>query len=239
MLVHDPRARALPMTDSPTRPLPPLAERFLARRTGRRPTIADSRGAIARLLLAAVSSLGLAGCAAPPPPAYQTETFSLASNYSRQFGESVERTCDAARRALLSQGYVVTEFRPGSINGRKMFQPEAESHVQIDFTVSCIGGRRSVTGSTAFVSAVQERYALKKTPTSASVGSPVGTISLPFGSTSDAMVRIASETVASSAFYNRFFALMEHYLAYLDDEDPPEPPASSELPANRQLEPGG
>lgn len=188
--------------------------------------------------IAAAALVGAGGCTSSPPSAYQSETFSLESSFSRHFGESIERTCDAARRALLSQGYVVSELRTGSITGRKMFQPLAESHIQIDFTVSCVAGRRAANGATAFVSAVQERYALRKTPTSASVGSPVGTISLPFGSTSDAMIRIASETISANTFYERFFALVEHFLVHGDEDDAPDPPEPIDLPANQPLEPG-
>lgn len=183
----------------------------------------------ARLLVASLAA-GLAGCASPVPSAYQGERFDLdATRFARHFGESSERTCDAARRALLSQGYILSEPRIGMLTGRKSFQPRVESHIQIDFTVSCIAdGRRGTEGATAFVSAIQERYALKRSSSSASVGvGPVGTISLPFGSSDEAMVRVASETIAAPSFYDRFFELMEHYLVSLDDEEPPAPPADA------------
>ena len=186
---------------------------------------------VATVLLAAA----LAACSGPVPSAYETERFNLDSTrFARHFGESAQQTCDAARRALLSQGYIISEPRLGMLNGRKSFQPRIESHIQIDFTVSCIAdGRRPEDGATAFVSAVQERYALKKSSSSASVGvGPVGTISVPFGSTDEAMVKVASETVAAPSFYERFFQLMEHYLASLDEEDPPPPP-----PAEIELTP--
>ena len=180
-------------------------------------------------LAIALLTAALAACSGPVPSAYETERFNLDSTrFARHFGESAQQTCDAARRALLSQGYIISEPRLGMLNGRKSFQPRIESHIQIDFTVSCIAdGRRPEDGATAFVSAVQERYALKKSSSSASVGvGPVGTISVPFGSSDEAMVRVASETVAAPSFYERFFQLMEHYLASLDDENPPPPPAA-------------
>jgi hypothetical protein len=37
-------------------------------------------------------------------------------------------------------------------------------------------------------------------------------VSMPIGSTDDSMVKVASETVASSKFYDRFFALVENFL---------------------------
>lgn len=182
---------------------------------------------MALTLALAILIAGLAACARTVPSAYQTERFELdATRFARHFGESPERTCDAARRALLSQGYIISEPRVGMLNGRKSFQPNVEAHIQIDFTISCIAdARRAQDGATAFVSAIQERYALKRSSSSASVGvGPVGTISVPFGSTDEAMVKVASETIAAPTFYDRFFALMEHYLVYLDDENAPEPP---------------
>ncbi len=204
---------------------------------------ARPRASTALALAIAVVLGSLAACAKPVPSAYQSERFDLdATRFARHFGESPERTCDAARRALLSQGYIISEPRVGMLNGRKSFQPRIESHIQIDFTVSCItDGRRTQDGATAFVSAIQERYALKRSSSSASVGvGPVGTISVPFGSTDEAMVKVASETIAAPAFYDRFFALMEHYLVHLDDDDAPAPPADAiELPPPTvQSEPG-
>jgi hypothetical protein len=63
------------------------------------------------------------------------------------------------------------------------------------------------------VNAVQDRYTLKKSNTSASVGLSVfGSLSLPIGSSDDSMVKVASETIPAGVFYQRFFALVEHYL---------------------------
>jgi hypothetical protein len=63
------------------------------------------------------------------------------------------------------------------------------------------------------VNAVQDRYALKKSNTSASVGLSVfGSLSLPIGSSDDSMVKVASETIPAGVFYQRFFALVDHYL---------------------------
>jgi hypothetical protein len=68
-------------------------------------------------------------------------------------------------------------------------------------------------GSIAFVTALQERYTLKKTASSASVGvGAFGTFSVPFGSSDDALVKVASETITAGDFYGRFFALVAHYL---------------------------
>jgi hypothetical protein len=64
-----------------------------------------------------------------------------------------------------------------------------------------------------FANALQDRYALKKTNNSASLGVGVlGSVSMPIGSSDDSMVKVASETVSSAKFYERFFALVELFL---------------------------
>ncbi|RMU93419.1 hypothetical protein ALP19_200151 [Pseudomonas syringae pv. tomato] len=40
----------------------------------------------------------------------------------------------------------------------------------------------------------------------------LGSVSMPIGSTDDSMVKVASETVSSAKFYERFFGLVENFL---------------------------
>ena len=94
----------------------------------------------------------MSGCGAPARVFPSQEQFGSANTYSRLFNASAAQTCEAARRALLSQG-------------------------------------------------------------SASLGvGAFGSVSLPFSSSSDSMVRVGSETIASDAFYDRFFELVRRYL---------------------------
>lgn len=171
---------------------------------------------IRRLALAAVPVLLLAGCFTTPPArlkVYQNEGFASEETFSRLFDASVETTCEAARRALLSQGYVVTVKKTDAINGVKSFQPEGDVHVQIEFHVVCApeGGDGKV--ATAYVNALQDRYALKKSPNSASLGvSAIGSVSIPFTSSDDSLVKVASETIPAGPFYDRFFSLMQRYV---------------------------
>jgi hypothetical protein len=169
----------------------------------------------AACLLAASVALLSACAASTGQRVYDQESFDTrASAFSREFVASPSDTCGAARRALLSQGYVV-QLAPGDqMQAHKRFQPAGEIHVQIDFHVVCAPTARGQPTTVAFVSAVQDRYTLKKTPISASVGvSPLGSISLPFATTSDALVKVASETIGAGRFYDRFFDLVEHHLA--------------------------
>ena len=49
------------------------------------------------------------------------ETFGSANTYSRLFDASPERTCEAARRALLSQGYLINVSKDKEVEGQKTF----------------------------------------------------------------------------------------------------------------------
>lgn len=156
----------------------------------------------------------LAACSSPPKPIYQQEQFdATASPYARTFHAKSDATCEAARRALLSQGYIATSSRPDAVDGSKNFQPNNDVHVVIEFHVVCADANADGSSSIAYVNAVQDRYSLKKTNTSASVGlSLFGSLSLPIGSTDDAMVKTASETIPAGVFYERYFNLVDHFL---------------------------
>lgn len=159
------------------------------------------------LLLAA----GLSGCAGKGDTMLVRESFNSDNTYSRSFDTTAAAACEAARRALLSQGYIVSRADAATVEGSKNFQPKDDSHEQLDLRVSCVAqGEHSAW---VFVSALQDRYALKKSPTSASVGvSVLGSVSLPIGSTDDSLVKVASSTVQDAAFYNRFFERLQMYL---------------------------
>lgn len=158
--------------------------------------------------------LTLAACSSAPQPKFQQELFETgASPYARNFNSSTTDSCEAARRALLSQGYLTTMLRPDTVDGTKNFQPTGDTHVVVEFHVVCTPGEEASDTSIVYVNAVQNGFALKKSDTSATVGlSVLGSLSLPIRSNSDAMVKISSETIPSGKFYDRFFGLVDHYL---------------------------
>lgn len=168
------------------------------------------------------------GCSTPMKPIDPQEEFNSSGKYSRMFDASPADTCEAARRALLSQGYVISTAAKELVQGQKNFQPENEIHVQMDIRVVCASESRDGKLSLGFVTALQDRYALKKSNTSASLGvGALGSVSVPVSSSNDAMVKVGSETVASEKFYDRFFALVQHYLVQgRDDPDDDIPPAA-------------
>jgi hypothetical protein len=162
------------------------------------------------------------------------ESFSSDDTYSRSFEVTPAQACEAARRALLSQGYAIARADASAVEGSKNFQPKEDSHEQLDLRVSCVAQGDDKTW--VFVSALQDRYALKKSPTSASVGvSVLGSVSLPIGSSDDSLVRVASSTVQDANFYKHFFGRLQTYLPAATGKPatapvPPPAPAPAAVP---------
>lgn len=163
-----------------------------------------------------LAALVLAGCgSASRRVSYEPEEFDSTTTHTRTYAATEAQTCEAARRALLSQGYMINAANADLVTGRKSFQPAAEVHVEVEFRVVCAGeaarsGRRSTV---AFATALQDRYGIKKVNNSASLGvGAIGSLSLPFAGSDEAMVKVASETLTDERFYDRFFTLLDRFL---------------------------
>ncbi|MGN6233922.1 MAG: DUF2242 domain-containing protein [Trinickia sp.] len=172
---------------------------------------------LVRAALACAAFTAIAACSSAPQPKFQQELFdSGASPFSRSFNVGSADACEAARRALLNQGYLTTLTQTDRIDATKDFQPSGESHVTVEIHVVCTPGVDADGSSIVYANAIQSGYALKKSDTSASVGlSLLGSVSLPIRSNSDAMVKVSSETIQSNAFYNGFFDSVRHYVTTL------------------------
>lgn len=201
-------------------------------------------------VLAGLSALVLAACGSTPQRVnYDPEGFSSTDTHTRVFEATEAQTCEAARRALLSQGYLVTAANTELVTGKKAFQPAPEVHVELDFRVVCAnetgGNRKMARGRTlVFVSALQDRYSLKKVNNSASLGvGVIGSVSLPYSSSDDSLVKVASQTVTDEQFYDRFFSIVQRYIVL--DVAEPEPPVAAPVtssavvaqPLSQTLEP--
>lgn len=185
------------------------------------------RLALMTLLASAVSAT--AGCGGSKGDTMlMRESFNSDNTYSRSVDVTAAQACEAARRALLSQGYIVARADANGVEGSKNFQPRDDSHEQLDLRVSCVS--QGADKAWVFVSALQDRYALKKSSTSASVGVGVlGSVSLPVGSSDDSLVRVASSTVQDASFYNRFFERLDSYLP--KPQAAPAPPTPAPAPS--------
>lgn len=175
---------------------------------------------IFRPLACLATVAGLAACQMPREPLPRLEAFGSSTTFSRTYGATPAHTCEAARRALLSQGYVIYTANKELAHGRKNFQPAMETHVEMEIRIVCAPETRSGQSTLAFVSAQQDRFAMKKSASAASLGvGAVGSLSLPFSASDDSMVRVASETIAAEDFYEKLFLLVQRFLLDEDEED--------------------
>ncbi|MBL7091031.1 MAG: DUF2242 domain-containing protein [Acidovorax sp.] len=176
------------------------------------PQPAPLRAAV--MALACSATLVMAGCTSTGAKTFGVqENFGSVATYSRLFDATPAQTCEASRRALLSQGYVISSSAADLVEGKKSFQPEPESHLQMVVRVVCVPEVNDGKVSLGFVTATQDTYALRKTNNSASVGvGAIGSVSLPFSSSSESLVKVGSETIAKDTFYDSFFDLVKRYL---------------------------
>lgn len=186
-------------------------------------------GVLALLVLLAACSARRHTPEAPP----LGETFGAEDTYARHFAAPPWTACEAARRALLGQGYVIGRHANETVEATKVFQPEADVHTQLNLRATCLP--RADGGSLVFINAVQDRYALKSQSSSASVGvSMIGSLSLPvpIGGSNANLVRVGSNTVQNQDFYRRLFERVTFYLPGTpanaplpeEPEGPPDPP---------------
>ena len=162
---------------------------------------------------------------------YQPENFDAHNAYAHHYAVSPARACEAGRRALLSQGFVVDTADAKQVSGHKYFQPDSNHNVQLTFHVVCAAqGKDAGGGTIVFASGLQDQYTLRKTKESASVGvGMLGSLSLPFAGSTDALVKVASATINDNALYESFFDLVNKLLqsGQVPQTLPPSAPASS------------
>lgn len=159
--------------------------------------------------LCLLATFSLAACASKaPPPVYLDEAFAARSPFERKIAQSPEKTCEAGRRALLSQGYRVEAISLTSLKGTKFFQPEKNFHVELEISLVCLPESEH---SVLYASARQMRYELKASNATAGVSvSGMGSISLPWAASGDSLAKVAEETVTDPEFYRRFFSLVDN-----------------------------
>ena len=177
---------------------------------------------VAILTLACAALAGCSGMRDTMPgleraAAFTPNDFDSADVHTRHIAASQERTCEAARRALLSQGYVVNTATSDMVAGRKYYQPHTDVHYEVEMRVVCAAEGQSGVRTSAFASALQDRYVIKKINNSASLGvGALGSVSLPVSASDDTLVKVGSETISDPQFYERFFQLFDRYV--------PQPP---------------
>ena len=165
---------------------------------------------------AAVVLVAVAGCstndASRTPADYQPELFD-ADTYTSRYRSPPAQACEAARRALLSQGYAITQAKADRVQALKYFQPHPERHVELEFQVVCAPEDNTGNSSVVFASGRMDQFAMRRVKNSASLGvGGLGSVSLPVGAAMDSMVKISSQTLTSKNTYDRFFSLLNKHL---------------------------
>ncbi|MEP6908626.1 MAG: DUF2242 domain-containing protein [Pseudoxanthomonas sp.] len=179
------------------------------------------------LSLAVVLTTSLAACSthkSKEEPAPLGETFGADDTYSRNYPVTPSIACEATRRALLGQGYVISKMTQEAVEAGKNFQPESDVHTQLKVLATCVP--QSEGGAIVFINAVQDRYALTSQSNSASVGvNMIGSVSLPLpiGASNANLVRVGSNTVQNQDFYRRLFDRVKFYLPGTPAIAPPPP----------------
>ncbi|WP_422959820.1 DUF2242 domain-containing protein [Undibacterium sp. Xuan67W] len=166
------------------------------------------------------------------------EEFGSTDVFTHSFPGTERNSCEAARRALLSQGYVISDSRLSFVKGRRKFQHDSDIHAEIEFTVVCAADSKGSNSTTVFANAVRDRYSLKKSSNSASIGvGALGSVSLPFGASDDSLVKVASETIPTGDFYGKFFELVERYLddSSVNGDEEIEKKEASVQPVSKKL----
>ena len=151
----------------------------------------------------------LTGCGGPPRYA-ANEDFAPDARYRRDFQTSATALCDAARRVLLGDGYIVTRAQNQSLIGGKEFQVEEQRHAILNLFVSC---DQRAGGSTLFVTATEEHFDVKAIRQSSSIGFPmVAPIYYSTQSAAEGQVKTRGETVSERGFYERFYRAVQREL---------------------------
>ena len=154
-----------------------------------------------------LAGLVAAGCAAPLPAVYRSESFQRETPFVTWSTREPVGACEVGKRALLSQGYQLDGADPVRIRGEKLFQPSHDQAVTLHITLVCLP---SNVGAVIYANALQTRYELKSASSSTGVSvAGIGSISLPWAADKEALVKVGEETVADPDFYRRLFALID------------------------------
>ena len=166
-----------------------------------------------RYRITLIACLWLAACSTvsnPKDDSYRLEHFAPDSPFEQSFEVSPSAACEAGRRALLSQGYLIEESKPDAVRARKFFQPDRSTQVQLTFSLFCLS---EGDGSAVYANVRQMREELKAGSASTALSvTGIGSLSLPFGGNNESLVKVGEETVTDAEFYGRFFALMQSFI---------------------------
>ena len=94
------------------------------------------------LALGLLSALVLAGCGSSSRRvSYETEEFDSTTTHPRTYAATEAQTCEAARRALLSQGYMINAANTDLVTGRKSFEQCYNAQAAVDAAALTSGSK--------------------------------------------------------------------------------------------------
>lgn len=160
-------------------------------------------------LLAAV--LALTACGGNS--LYQEERFAAQSRFRIELPASAARVCEAARRALLGQGYVVARATPEdglALIGSKEFMDDRDKPSVLQVHATCV---EAGSGATLYASAVESHFRVAESKQKTSVGIPVvAPLTVSSTTISETALKISGETLQDDGFYQRLFAAVAREL---------------------------
>jgi hypothetical protein len=161
-------------------------------------------------LLLTLSALLLTACGGTRTYAVK-EDFQTDRRYSRDFSASAAPVCEAARRVLRGDGYIVERNIDHDLVGTKEFSIEENRQALLHLYVTC--SPRS-NGSTLFATATEEHFDIKTSSESTSIGIPLTPLSIGSKKETHSLAKTHGETVSDYSFYQRFYRAVEKELAH-------------------------
>jgi len=139
------------------------------------------------------------------------DSISAQAPFSKTFPGSGDAVCWSVKRALLSQGYMLDRGSDnGVMTGTRDFQPEPKLNVSYHLQTTCADNRDGT--SIVFVTATREDSRLQKMKQSTSMGIGPATLTMPSGS-AEVLGTVRRETIKDPSFYDRFFELVQGFVA--------------------------
>lgn len=136
------------------------------------------------------------------------EAFLSSTPFSKTLAGSSESVCWSAKRAFLSQGYILERSDTLILTGTKTYQKDEETSVQVRLQTTCVDNKNGT--STVFASASREVSKLQQVKQSVAAGVSILTVTVPAGSALELQV-IRRETIQDPTFYGGFYQLVQTF----------------------------
>ena len=144
---------------------------------------------------------------------HRQERFNDDAGHRRDFAVAKTALCEATRRVLIGQGYLVARQDEGNeqiLVGQKEFKQEKDRHAVLQLQVICSERGK---GSALMATALESHYDVAQTKESTRVGLPLVTpMSVISSTTSEGQIKRSGETVNDRAFYDSLFRAVEKEL---------------------------